>query len=162
MRWKHGHYDKPIYNVWRIMRQRCRNTNDKNYHHYGGRGITVCKRWDSFNSFWEDMGSTYQEGLTLDRIDNDGPYNPNNCRWVSRSIQSRNSRRNIKIETPWGVMIIADAADKVGVKRSTVYSRVKAGWPVDKLLIQSDRSNKVHKYGIRKEDRTRQCSDGGT
>lgn len=153
----------PKYSMWRRMISRCHCINDKDYHHYGNRSITVCKRWrESFSNFWEDMGSTYQNGLTLERIDNDGSYCKDNCKWATRKEQTRNSRRNIKIETTWGLITVADAADMVGVKRSTVYSRVKAGWPADKLLIQSDRSNKVHKYGIRKEDRTRQCSDGGT
>ncbi len=79
-----------VYPVWNAMMARCNNPKDKAYKYYGDRGIKVCKRWNKFNNFLEDMG--YPNGLTLDRINNDGNYEPKNCRWATRSEQSHNKR----------------------------------------------------------------------
>lgn len=80
----------PLYPTWKTMRQRCNNPNNKKYHRYGGRGIRVCDRWDDFTNFVEDMGPSWGSGLTLDRRDNDGNYEPGNCRWVKPIIQANN------------------------------------------------------------------------
>ena len=88
----HGLSNHPLYRIWSFMKNRCLNPNIKAYKDYGARGIKVCDRWLDINNFIEDMYPSYQEGLSLDRIDVDGDYEPDNCRWATKSIQARNTR----------------------------------------------------------------------
>jgi hypothetical protein len=87
----HGRSKDPIYAVWRMMLSRCNNPNSANWQHYGGRGITVCERWRSFENFIADMGEK-PAGLSIDRIDNEGNYEPSNCRWATPKQQTANRR----------------------------------------------------------------------
>jgi hypothetical protein len=86
----------PIYKVWGSMKARCSNPNSKDYKNYGGRGITVCERWMFFPNFRDDMFGGWKHGLTIDRINNDGNYEPGNCRWATRAEQNRNKQQKAK------------------------------------------------------------------
>lgn len=88
---KHGQYGTKLYHVWGTMKYRCNNPNDKHFHRYGGRGIKVCDEWNDFIPFYKwATNHGYKEGLTIDRINNDGNYEPSNCRWVTIQEQQRN------------------------------------------------------------------------
>lgn len=127
---KHGKARSPIYGIWRSMRSRCENPKDAAFHNYGGRGITVCDRWQSFENFLADMGER-PAGMSLDRIDNDSGYAPENCRWASRARQARNSRQARLLTVDGETLALADWSDRFGVKIGTIWARVAKGWPAE-------------------------------
>jgi len=113
------------YHVWVAMKKRCYNENHPQYKDWGGRGISVCKEWDkSFLSFLKDMGRC-PKGMTLERINNNGNYEPSNCKWATRYEQSRNGRRNVWIKHDGKRMILTDFANKIGTKASNIRSFCK-------------------------------------
>lgn len=123
-------------NTWQRMKQRCYNTNSKDFVNYGGRGIEVCDRWkESFEAFVEDMYPSYISGLTLDRIDNNGNYEPSNCRWITRAEQNGNRRDNKKITYQGITMNLPEWARHFNIKRSTLAQRVYVyKWPTEKCF----------------------------
>lgn len=129
----HGMSRHPAFAVWLCMVARCTRPTHKVWARYGGRGITVCDRWqESFANFWADMGPAYAPGLTLDRIDNDAGYSPENCRWVTHKVQAANTRANRWLDTSrWGRVLLQEAARLSGIGATTIAYRLNNGWPVD-------------------------------
>lgn len=123
----------PLYHVWRSMRNRCHNPNTRQWNDYGGRGITICSRWDDFHAFVEDMGPR-PKGYSLDRIDNDGPYEPGNCRWADRKTQQRNQRRAVYVDIEGKSYRAIELAELAGVKTDTIIDRAARGLPYDKVI----------------------------
>jgi len=123
----HGMSDTPLYRQWAAMVSRCTHANRADFHRYGGRGITVAAEWRSFEAFYRDMGASWRPGLTLDRIDNEQGYKPGNCEWRTRKAQALNTCRTNFIDTPWGRMPLGEAAERTGIDRTTIHSRIKAG-----------------------------------
>jgi hypothetical protein len=131
----HGMSKHPAHNVWSAMLNRCYRKKDPGYKNYGARGITVCARWrKSFVNFWEDMGSSYASGLTLERKNNDLGYSKSNCYWATRFEQGQNKRNNLYIDTIWGKLIVSEAARRYGLERSTLTRRLKASWDTKDLF----------------------------
>lgn len=121
---KHAVSGTPMYQVWAGMRDRCRNQKNKYYDRYGGRGITICERWDSFENFCADMGER-PAGLTIERIDNDKGYSPDNCRWATAAEQNRNKTGVLKITIDGVTRCLSEWAREVGVTRHYLAYRIK-------------------------------------
>lgn len=141
-----------IYGVWANMKERCDNKNYYCYHNYGGRGIKYDLRWKDFKAFCDDMLSGWQEGLTLDRENNDGNYEASNCRWVTQQIQGNNKRSNHYITYKGKTQSLADWAREMGLKHNTLWHRVAVyKWPIDKCfnskLSQGQKTNNGRLYG---------------
>lgn len=134
----HGMSRTRPYRIWRGMVRRCTDANNKDFRNYGARGVLVCDRWrQSFSSFWDDMGPLYLPGLTLGRVDNNGPYSPENCRWETAKEQARNTRVNRLIETPAGTMTMTQASEIFGIAKGTLFARVvRYRWPTERALTE--------------------------
>lgn len=124
-----------IYAIWNAMHMRCEKPSQDSYAQYGGRGIKVCERWSKFENFYEDMGDSYTEGLSIDRIDIHDDYKPSNCRWATALQQARNTSRT-KWFTINGITRNLSAwIEDCGIKSSTVRQRVYVyGWDIEKAL----------------------------
>lgn len=117
----HGMYGTPEYNVWAGIIRRCTDKNQPHYNRYGGRGICVCRSWrNSFASFYKDMGDRPSVNHSLDRINNDGNYTKNNCRWATRAEQLRNTSRNVNISLYGETKCMADWCREHGVTNATI------------------------------------------
>lgn len=129
---KHGMAGTRAYRIWQAMRNRCRNKNVNNYENYGGRGIQVCERWESFENFISDMGDP-PEDCSIDRINNDGDYTPENCRWASRVEQARNRSTNRRITLNGETRLLAEWAEGLGIDQSSLRERLER-WPIEAAL----------------------------
>lgn len=131
---KHGMFYSRIYAIWVGMRQRCNNPRNQRYTFYGARGIKVCKRWDNFEDFLSDVGHP-PDGMSLDRINNNGDYEPGNVRWATHAQQMLNTRKNRHIEFDGQVMTVSQWAKKFGISPGTLSNRVFVlGWDIAKAL----------------------------
>jgi hypothetical protein len=127
----HGLSKTKEFRAWHYMRQRCMNPNNTDYANYGGRGISVCERWDKFENFLKDMGEKPSPKHSLDRVNPDLGYGPNNCRWATAAEQQRTARRNNKWKID-GVLYatLVDASIATGLKRACLQWRFKSKhWP---------------------------------
>lgn len=123
------------FRAWRQMRSRCYDSNMNGYENYGGRGISVCDRWiDSFENFLADMGRKPSPKHSLDRINNDGNYEPSNCRWASKLEQDNNRRTNRFLELNGKRMTLAQWARSLNINVVSLSSRLRKGWSVEKAL----------------------------
>lgn len=131
----HGGKGTRVYNVWASAKGRCSNPTDPVYKNYGGRGITMCPAWRaSFAQFLADMGPR-PEGGTLDRIDNDGPYSPENCRWATRTEQCRNQRKTKRFTYRGESLTLGEWSARTKLAESALYYRIKeAGWTIERAL----------------------------
>lgn len=131
---KHGMFGTPTYSTWSSMMTRCFNKNSKSFNNYGGRGVSVCDRWKKFEHFLEDMGEKPNKGISIERINNNGNYEPGNCVWATAKEQNRN-RRNTKlseqlvVDLRSGVIDKKKVIDSTGCAKSTVNMAIRgANW----------------------------------
>lgn len=126
---KHGKYGTRIYRIWHGMVRRCANPTRAGYARYGGRGIAVSDRWHSFDTFLADMGEPPTAAHSLDRIDNNGPYAPDNCRWATPKEQSANSKRPTFITHGNRRLNLSEWAAELGLNAGAISNRIRSGWP---------------------------------
>lgn len=137
--YKHGHSpgktSSRTYQAWRSMKKRCYQPKNAAFAYHGARGIAVCERWrDNFRNFLEDMGEC-PEGHSLDRYpDNDGNYEPGNCRWATPKEQGRNKRNNTMLVAFGRSQPLSAWAEEFGIGPTNISGRIKRGWPVDKAI----------------------------
>lgn len=120
---KHNKSHSKIYQVWTAIKRRCHKKTDTAFKFYGARGIYLCDRWHDFANFYADMGDAPFLGAQIDRIDNNGPYAPDNCRWVSRKQNMQNTRRSRYVVLNGETMTFSEACSRLGVSRETGFAR---------------------------------------
>lgn len=138
---KHGHTSggnlTPEFHSWKSMKSRCLNSSVRAYPNYGGRGVTVCERWQSFENFLADMGPR-PEGTSLDRYPNmNGNYEPGNCRWATKAQQARNTRAVIRVHFNGKTKLLIDWAEELGINSRTLHRRFELGWTVQRAFAQT-------------------------
>lgn len=126
----------PGYGVWTRLRNRCTNPNHQDWENYGGRGITVCTRWDTFENFLADMGSRPSPKHSIERREVDGNYEPSNCEWATLVTQANNKRRNHKLTFAGKTLSISQWARELEVSKQVLLERVRSGWSVEDVLLK--------------------------
>lgn len=130
----HGLSKTRMFRIWQKMRLRCEKPNVHEYKHYGGRGIKVCKRWSKYLNFYEDMKDTYKDGLTIDRINNNGHYCKKNCRWITMKEQQFNKRTSVFIKLNGVTKNLSVWSKELGISMSTIRGRIKYGHKPKEIL----------------------------
>lgn len=146
-RTKHGYTSHPLYNQWNLMKDRCSNPNNKSYKHYGKRGISVCERWLEFSNFAEDV-SPRPKGAQLDRINNEGDYEPDNCKWVSPRENCNNRSSNRAVTFRGKTKTVSEWARSTGIKYRVLLARLDSNWSVPRALTTPTKTyKKTKEYG---------------
>lgn len=138
---KHGFSHKErLYETWKNMRSRCNNPKNKRYAQYGGRGITICSEWDDYAVFREwAMSAGYQDDLTIDRINVDGNYCPENCQWATNHEQMNNMTKNRKITYRGETLSMSKWAERFGISYGTMNHRIQRGWSMERIEATSQK-----------------------
>lgn len=135
---KHGLKNHPLYNTWRGMKSRCYLVKSPSYCYYGARGVVVCREWLEFKPFYDwAVSNGWQEGLTLERRDPNGNYEPNNCEWVTKGYQNHNKRNSLRVAYRGNLVplsLLSYQQDKIS--HATIRARVRIGWDVEKALTE--------------------------
>lgn len=136
----HGKTKTPEFTIWQMMRQRCNNPAHRSFPSYGGRGIRVCSRWnESFPAFLADIGPRPSSAHTLERIDNDRDYSPDNCRWATPLEQGQNKRNNHHLTFQGQTLTIGEWSRRTGIAKSTLLGRLARGASADEALTRPPR-----------------------
>lgn len=137
--YKHGLKNTRLFSIWAGMKNRCHNSNTPNYHGYGARGITVCDEWkNNFQAFYDwSMKNGYSDDLSIDRIDNDKGYSPDNCRWANCKQQSTNRSTNHIVTINGVSKCLAEWCEDYGINYKTVKDRLKRGWTYEDALSKA-------------------------
>ena len=145
---KHGQAHTQLYRVWKELRRRCKNKNRPDYERYGGRGISVCSEWEDFTVFQEwALNSGYDPKLTIERIDNNGNYEPGNCKWATIQEQNNNTRQNVNIKIRGVTKTLKQWGDSVGLSYSTISTRYRDGWCNEDLILPKMKPHQRVKMG---------------
>ena len=138
----------PEYRIWIAMKSRCNNPSTASYERYGGRGIRVSSKWDTFEAFYEDMGPRPSKKYSIERINNDGDYEPGNCRWATESEQKRNTSQTHLITFNKRTQCMADWAKELGIAPHTLYNRLQK-WPLEIAMTIKGRSTTRRRANLR-------------
>ena len=145
-RTSHGHASggklSKTYRSWTAMRIRCTHPGTNGYHNYGGRGITICAQWKTFAGFLADMGEAPSEKHTIDRIDVNGNYEPDNCRWVTQEVQDTNKRTTRYLTINGRTQCVSQWSRELGISSVTLLARLKDGWSVERALTEPVNNSK--------------------
>ena len=138
----HGMGHTRLNYIWSNMKARCQNPNIANYQKYGARGIRVCEEWRTFEPFMEwALENGYTDELSIDRIDPNGNYEPDNCRWVDNHVQANNKNSNVFIEFSGEKKKVAEWAVETGINSSTILKRLRSGWDIKDILTKPVRGD---------------------
>ena len=132
---RHGMKNHHLYSVWKSMKERCNNPKTNRYKYYGLKGISVCARWNKFSGFFADMGASYSQGLTLDRLNNNKNYCKSNCKWSSPKEQARNRSSNIRIKFNNKVKILITWCEELGIDYNKTWQIIfRYNWSIEKAF----------------------------
>lgn len=149
--YQHGYVGNPLYYVHQSMIARCENPNHQAYANYGGRGITVSDEWHNMNKFGEwAYANGYESGLSIDRINNDGNYEPQNCKWSTRKQQAQNRRTTKTFQYNGEILTAAFIREKYCISKGTFFSRLNNGWSIEQI-IETPINNNLARHITRPE-----------